>query len=84
MAYSKSHLLPPFCPLLDTRFLSRTFQHCCLAAAPHAANAVDPLVYHGPEEQEEIPLLFTDLLDPRFREPKDILLMSKIAQGVKS
>jgi|GEM_PF-2931607 len=84
MPYSDLQLSHTWRPFLDTHFLATIFAHRCLAASPNAANAIDPLVYHGPEEQEDIPVLFSDLPDPRFREPKDIIRKSNLAQGVKS
>lgn len=84
MPLSQMQVLKPLRPFLDTCYLATVFEQGCLAASPLAATAEDPLVYHGPEENEEIPLLFSDLLDSRFREPKDIIRMSNITQGVKS
>lgn len=72
------------CCRLDTAFLPEVFRHGCLAAAPGAANVVDPLIIRSREPQPGRPILFSDILDYQLREPRDILRMSNFAEGVKS
>ena len=84
MPYLSQRLSLSLHPYLDSQFLATAFQRGCLAASAQAASTVDPFVPHGPEECKDVPVLFSDLPDPRCREPKDIIRMSYFAQGVKS
>lgn len=68
---------------LESDFLSRTLQHKLLVAAPYADIVADPCAFGPLHEISEVPVLFSDIPDAEFRNPREIIAISLIG-GTKS
>lgn len=69
----------------DSSFYLSALTESLLAASPRADLLNDPYVYSGRGRKPVcIPILFNDIPDHDFRDPRNVIRMSHLAGGTKS
>jgi len=69
---------------LDAAFISEALRDGCLAASPDAEPSLDPFWPRLEAETPAAAFTFSDIPDANFREPADIIEISKFVGGSKS
>lgn len=68
---------------LESGFLSDALQRKLLIAAPYADIVANPFAFGPLNEVMPVPVLFSDIPDSEFRNPREIIFISLIG-GTKS
>ena len=79
--------MPPLPPQLvaDSGFYLLALHESLFAASPRAELVVDPFLYSGRDRKLFLaPIVFNDIPDHDFRDPRNVIRMSLLAGGTKS
>ncbi len=71
--------------VLDSAFYLAALTESLFAASPRAELVVDPFLYSGRDRKRFCaPIVFNDIPDHDFRDPRNVIRMSQLAGGTKS
>ena len=79
--------MPPSSPkfVADSAFYLSALDTSLFAASPRADLVVDPFLYSGRDRKRFCaPIVFNDIPDHDFRDPRHVIRMSQLAGGTKS